>query len=83
MKETAREIRAHLKELGYSSLSVSVRCKPSYEIKVSAKSPQINMEKLQAAVLEVYHRRPHAWLVVSVNNHYLPMPPVTGVQDGL
>ncbi len=74
MKQTAIDIRAQLKEAGYPSRSVSVRCRPNYQIHVSA--PEVNTKKLCATVMEAYHRRPHHWLVVCVNNHYLPMPPI-------
>lgn len=76
MKRTAQEIRAHLKKLGYLSRLVSVRCKPSYQIIVKTMSPKIDNEKLYRDVLEVYHSRPHYWLIVWVNKHCLPMPPI-------
>ena len=52
MKQTAIDIRAQLKEAGYPSRSVSVRCRPSYQIHVSAKSPEVNTEKLCATVVD-------------------------------
>ena len=79
MQQTASEIRAHLKKLGYPSRSVSVRCKPSYTIQVTSELSGIDITKLRADVIEVYHKHSHSWLIVSVNNYYLPMPPVPKV----
>jgi tRNA uridine 5-carbamoylmethylation protein Kti12 len=64
----AKEIKQALKESG---IAASARSR-NYIVHVKADG---SLAARQIA-REIYHKESHAWLMVQVDNHYLPMPPI-------
>ena len=61
-----RQIKAALKSKGIQASCTSC----NYQIKVKADGSQSARDIAQG----VYHQEKHAWLIVWVDNHILPMP---------
>lgn len=68
--EVAKQIKAALIQSGIKATAQA----RNYQVKVQADSS----ETARNIAKNVYHQEPHGWLIVWVDNHILPMPPVCG-----
>ena len=69
LSQVSKEIK---RELANNNIKSSCRSSSDYQVKVIADGSDKAMEIAK----RVYHKEKHCWLIVWVDGHCLPMPPI-------